>query len=59
MNIVKNLFSTRVLTAIVSAVSAIICAVLAGCRLTIGEMAMKDAAAEILSIYCNTNGVAK
>lgn len=59
MNIVKNLFSTRVLTAIVSAVSAIICAVLAGCRLTIGEMSMKDSAAEILSIYCNTNGVAK
>lgn len=59
MNIVKNLFSTRVLTAIVSAVSAIICAVLAGCRLTVGEMSMKNANAEILSIYCSTNGVAK
>lgn len=59
MNIVKNIFSTRVLTAIVSAVSAIVCAVLAGCKLYVGELALKDANAEIFSTYCNTNGVAR
>ena len=55
MNIVKNICSTRVLTAVVSAISAIVCAVLAGCRLCVGELALKDANAEILSVYCITN----
>ena len=59
MNIIKNICSTRVLTAIVSAVSAIVCAVLAGCKLYVGELALKDANAEILSSYCNTNEVAR
>lgn len=57
MNIVKNICSTRVLTAIVSAVSAIVCAVLAGCKLCVGELALKDANVEILSVYCTTNSV--
>ena len=55
--IIKNLFSTRVITAVVSAVSAIVCAVLAGCRLSVGECAIKDFHSEILSVYCNTNNV--
>ncbi len=59
MNIVKMLFGKRVLTAVVSVVSAIVCAVLAGCKLYVGELALKEVNAEILSTYCNTNGVAK
>ena len=58
--IFKNLVSPRVLTAVVSAVSAVICAVLAGCRLYVGEMALKDVSSEIMSNYCSpTNTISK
>lgn len=55
--IIKNMLSTRVITAVVSAVSAIVCAVLAGCRLSVGECALKDFQSEIFSSYCTTNNV--
>lgn len=51
------MLSTRVITAVVSAVSAIVCAVFAGCRLSVGECALKDFQSEILSVYCTTNNV--
>lgn len=58
--IVKSLVSPRVLTAVISAVSAVICAVFAGCKLYVGEMALKDVSSEIMSNYCApTNTISK
>lgn len=56
--IIRNMFSTCVITAVVSAVSAVVCAILAGCRLSVGECSMKDFGSDILSsLYCTTNSV--
>lgn len=52
--IIKVLTNGRVLSAIVSALGAIISAVCAGCKLYLGELSVKDFKAEIYSAYSNT-----
>ena len=56
--ILKVLFNPRVVTAIISAIGAVISAVCAGCKLSMGEMCVKDFSAEIFNVYHSiTNGV--
>lgn len=55
--IIKNLCSARVITAVVSAVSAVICAVLAGCKLSVDEVKIKNLESSVVSILCPTNSV--
>lgn len=44
----RKIFNTRVITAVVSAVGAIISAMLAGCKVYFGEIAAKDFSSEVL-----------
>lgn len=55
--IVRNLCSARVITAVVSAVSAVICAVLAGCKLSVDEVKIRNLESSLVSIFCPTNSV--
>lgn len=43
----KILFSRQVITAVISAIGAIVSVAVAGCRLSLGEMSVKDMSAEI------------
>lgn len=43
----KIVFSRQVITAVISAIGAIVSVVVAGCRLSLGEMSVKDMSAEI------------
>lgn len=54
----RLLLNGRIWSALISAVSAVICAVLAGCKLYIGDMSIKDFAAEIVAPWCVTNSPA-
>lgn len=47
MKILKIVFSRQVITAIISAIGAIVSVAVAGCRLSLGEMSLKDMSAEI------------
>lgn len=49
--IIKVLTNGRVISAVVSALGAIISACCAGCRLAFGEMSFRDFEAEIFSSY--------
>lgn len=51
MRILKIIANPRVVTAVISALGAIISACCAGCRLAFGEMSFKDFEAEIFSSY--------
>lgn len=53
MKVLKVLTNGRVISAIVSAIGAIISAVCAGCKLYCGEIAVKDYGCEIFSQYNN------
>lgn len=48
---VKALLNPRVISAIVSAIGAIISALFAGCSLCMGELSIKDFKAEIFNQY--------
>ncbi len=52
--IIKVLANGRVMSAIISALGAIVSAVCAGCKLYLGELTFKDFEAEIYSAYSNT-----
>lgn len=51
MKLLKILINGRVISAVISALGAIISAACAGCKLTLGEMSVKDFEAEIFSSY--------
>lgn len=52
--ILKVLTNGRVISAVISALGAIVSACCAGCRLAFGEMSFKDFEAEIFSSYNTT-----
>lgn len=54
--LIKVLTNGRVMSAVISAVGAIISAICAGCRLACGEMTIKEFEAEIIMPYM-TNSV--
>lgn len=51
MKILRVLLNPRIASAVISAVSAVICAVLAGCRLCVGKMSIEDFEASIFNSY--------
>lgn len=51
MKLIKILTNGRVISAVVSALGAIISACFAGCKLCVGEVSVKDFNAEIFSAY--------
>lgn len=56
--IIKILTNGRVISAVISALGAIVSACCAGCKLTMGEMAIKDFNAEIFnSFHSSTNQI--
>ena len=57
MKIIKVLFQPRVITALISALGAIVSACFAGCKLGFTELAVKDFEAEIFSVYNNSTNL--
>ena len=55
MKLIKILLNPRVASAVVSAVSAVICACLAGCKLCLGSLEIKNLEADIFNEYFNNN----
>ena len=53
MKIIKILFNPRVASAVISAVSAVICACFAGCKLSLGSFEVKNLEADIFNEYFN------
>lgn len=52
----KTLLNGRLWSAVISAVGAIVSAVLAGCKLYVGELSCKDVGCELLpALLCTTN----
>lgn len=49
--ILKLITNGRVISAVISALGAIVSALCAGCKLAFGEMSFKDFEAEIFSLY--------
>lgn len=51
MKVIKIILNPRVASAVVSAVSAVICACFAGCKLACGRMSIEDFEASIFNQY--------
>lgn len=54
MKVIKVLTNGRVISAIISALGAIVSAFFAGCKLYVGEMTLKEFEAEIFSAFNTT-----